>query len=68
MKSASSLHSNDSMNMKKKKKKNRNKNKSTDLSMEALSQKSQDRNDIKRVVIDITTDDNAKSEESKTSC
>ena len=64
MKSASSHHSNDSMNMKKKKKKNRNKNKSVDLSMEAGSEKS---SDSKRVIVDITNinDENCKSEESK---
>ena len=65
MKSASSYHSNDSMNVKKKKKKNRNKNKSVDMSMEAGSERSSD--GAKRVVVDINTinDENAKSEESK---
>ena len=73
MKSGSSHNSNENNINKKKKKKNRNKNKnkSVDLSMDTLSDKSQELIDIieqdKRIVVDITSDNSKsnKSEESK---
>lgn len=73
MKSGSSHNSNDNQNNKKKKKKNRNKNKnkSVDNSMEAVSDKSFEpimSEEEKRIVVEISSDNDArssKSEESK---
>ena len=69
MKSGSS-HNSDVSNKKKKKKKNKNKNKSLDHSMDGISDKSFENPEEKRIIVDITSDNDVKSiksEESKQS-